>query len=101
MANALTQNPVIVVAIMAASFKASIPAVNQYPYLLIEKLYWEQPSHVGDTFQIEANDGTIIAAGQCGVAGVDVTIDWSAHPKIWSDFRVTQLSSGTLFIYLR
>lgn len=101
MANALTQNPVLVTAVMAASFKASLPAVNQYPYLKIEKIYWEQPSHVGDTFQIEGLDGSIIASGQCGVAGVDQSLDWTANPKVWSDFRVSQLSSGTLLIYLR
>jgi hypothetical protein len=86
---------------MSGTFQSLLPAVNQHPFLLIEKVYWKTPASQGDTVSIVDAQGNVLLPLACEVAGQSQIIDWSARPKIWRDFQVTTLSSGTLFIFLR
>jgi hypothetical protein len=101
MSNNLTVNPVVVNTAMGSTFQASLPAINQRPYVLVEKVLWETPASIGDTVSIVDSQGNVLLPLTCEVASQSQIVDWSAHPKIWRDFQVTVLGSGTLYVYLR
>lgn len=101
MSNNLLVNPVVITATMGSSFKASLPAVNVGVYLRVEKIIWESPATIGDQLVIEDPQGNVLFPATCEVAGQSQIFDWVANPKIWSDFQVTTLGSGTVYIYLR
>lgn len=96
MANNLLQNPITINAAMATPFQASIPSINQRPYLRIRKIQWIGQT-TGMTFQIEDGLGNFVWQGD--FVSADQTYDF-ADPITVRDFRVTQLSGGTLLIYL-
>ena len=101
MSNNLLLNPIEIDAIMSGYYQASILAINQRPYLRIEKIYWFQPANVGDQAVIEDLSGNFLFQAQCEVASQSQVFDWNAKPKTWKDFRVTNLGSGRLYIYFR
>lgn len=86
---------------MASSYKSQLPTINKGSYLRVEKVYWYQPINQADTFVIEDAAGNILWQGYCESANQSQLFDWSANPRIWSDFRVTNLASGSLEITLR
>jgi hypothetical protein len=97
----LLTNPIVLTATMGATFQASLPVINQRPYILVEKVLWESPVTPGDAVSIVDSQGNVLLPLTCEVASQSQIVDWSAHPKIWRDFQVTTLTSGTLYIYLR
>lgn len=68
----------------------------------VTKVIWENPTSVGHTFSISDpnNSGTVLLAGACGVADQDVPYDF-VNAAQWRDFKLTQISSGVLYIYYR
>ena len=70
--------------------------------LWVIKVIWENPTTVGHTFSISDPNAstTVLLAGACGVAGQDVEYDF-VNAAQWRDFKVTQISSGVLYIYFR
>jgi hypothetical protein len=101
MSNLLATNPIILTATMGSTFQASLPTINQRPYILVEKVLWETPATPGDTVAIVDSNGNVLLPLTCEVASQSQIVDWSAHPRIWRDFQVSTLASGTLYIYLR
>ena len=97
----LLANPAIITAPMSGTFQSLLPAINQRPYLLVEKVLWETPVTPGDTVSIVDAQGNVLLPLTCEVASQSQIVDWSAHPKIWRDFQVSTLASGILYIYLR
>jgi hypothetical protein len=68
--------------------------------LRIEKWEWFSPATVGDQVVIiDPQDGAERLRLRCELAGQSQVIDWTSHPKLFSDFAVPQLDSGTLLIY--
>jgi len=107
MPNNLLVNPVIINSLpMAASYKAATatqgPAgLGLFSYLRIEKVIWESPAAVGNIVAIkDPASGAILLPMTCEAAGSSPVFDWTAKPRRWSDFIVTNLDSGTLYIYL-
>ena len=106
MQNNLLVNPVIITTPMAASYKAATatqgPAgLGSFSYLRIEKVIWESPAVVGNIVAIkDPASGAILLPMTCEAAGISQVFDWTAKPRRWSDFIVTNLDSGTLYIYL-
>ena len=103
MANVLTVNPMRLTTVMATSYKAQVAAsLGALSTLRIEKIYWEKSTNTGDTLRInDPNSGTVLAEIISVQGGASYWIDWTAAPKMWADFIVSQLDSGTLFIYTR
>jgi hypothetical protein len=95
MSNLLT-NPVVITAPMSESYQNSLPAINQAPYVRIQKIQW-----VGQTsgnFVIEDGNGNVVAEG--AYVSADQQYDFE-EPRTVADFQVTTLGSGTLLIHLR
>ena len=105
MVNALLQNPIIIMAAMAASYKSATATqgptgLGAFTYLLIEKIYWYDPITAGDTVTIvDPITGALLLGCRCESAGISQVFDWTAKPKRWQDFVVNQISSGYLEIY--
>lgn len=102
MPNVLTANPVVITGVQP-SYKAAVAAsLGAFYNLRIEKVYWETPVTVGDTVTItDASGSQTILNLRCEVAAQSEIVDWSANPRYVADFAVPQISSGTLYIYLR
>ena len=101
MSNLLTANPMVITAAMASGYKALVASsLGTLSTLRIDKIYWENPLTAGDTVTIiDPQDSIAMLPLRCEVAGQSQVIDWSARPKLWRDFQVSQISSGTLYIY--
>ena len=101
MSNSLLVNPIVIVS-ATSSFKAStLSALGAFQTLLIEKIYWENPSNVGDVVSIiNPASSAVLLPLRCEVANQSQVIDWTPRPKLWADFEVAQIDSGTLYIFL-
>ncbi len=101
MANILTQNPIRVDTAMVSSWKTQIAASNgTFQDLRVEKIEWKSPVTAADTFFIEDQNAYSLLQGTCETNGQSQIWDWTAKPKRWQDFTVTQISSGVLLILL-
>lgn len=101
MSNQLNQNPIIVTAAMANTWKQSVAAtLGAFYYLRIKKIYWLNPLNSGDTvFMVDAA-GVNIWSARCESANQSQLFDWTASPLRVSDFQISSISSGTLEIYI-
>lgn len=102
MANTLTTNPIILSGVQT-SYKAAVASILGTLFTLrVEKIYWFQPATVGDeALIINPQSGQTLLRLRCEVAGQSQVIDWTANPKLWQDFGVNQLDSGSIEIYTR
>jgi hypothetical protein len=82
---------------MGATFNAG---VGNPPLVQVTRVYWENPTTIAHTFQIVDAAGTVLLEGRCEVANQSQAFDF-VNARIWKDFQVTTLSSGTLWIYTR
>lgn len=103
MANILTQNPIIITSVMTSSFKSSVAATLGTLFTLrIEKIYWENATAIGHFLRIiDPGGGNSLAEIYSVAANASYWIEYNQNPKLWQDFRVSQLDSGTCFLYLR
>lgn len=104
MANLYLQNPIVITSNMTQSYKSLSNTVGSglgsFTYLLIEKIIWESPVTVADKVLItDPDDGAVLLPLTCEVSGQSQIIDWTAKPKRWRDFEVSEINSGTLYIY--
>lgn len=100
MANVLTSNPIIIRGTQS-SYKAAVATSLGSPFTLrIEKWYWENPAAAGDQVVItDPQDGSEKLRLRCELANQSQVIDWTSHPKLFSDFAVVEIDSGTLYVY--
>jgi hypothetical protein len=97
MPNNLLNNPILInTAMSSSSYQSSLPAINHRPYLRVRKIQWSGQI-AGASFTIEDGHGNIWFQGFYDSA--DQSYDF-ATPMTWADFQVTQLTSGTLSIFL-
>jgi hypothetical protein len=96
MANVLTTNPYKIDTVMASSFRTTGGLPNNGP-IFITEIYWENPVTIGDTFVLTDNTGTVIRIGRCEVANQSQVFSL-APMRVVSDFTVSTLASGTLYI---
>lgn len=114
MANILNANPMVITGSMATAYKAALNAITSptpegvlrglgtLRTLIIEKIYWFNPINVGDQVTIgDPQSGETLLNLRCEVANQSQLVDWTANPKIWTDFQIDVFSSGTLYIYTR
>lgn len=98
--SAITQNPVIVTAPMATSYKTQMVAagLGAFQTVRIKQIRWIG-SASGNIYIIAQplNEGII---AQDVSNGSPTPIDWDAIPRQYNDFIVTTLTGGTLLIYL-
>lgn len=103
MANLLSQNPIIITAAMSSSYKASVAATLGTLFTLrVEKLYWENAVTKGDRVRIiDPQSGNELASFYNVANGSDYVADYTPNPRIWADFMVNQIDSGTIKLYTR
>jgi len=96
----ITQNPVIVTAPMATSYKTQMFAagLGNFVTCFIKQIRWIGTAS-GQAFTVAQPLNAGIIAEDIST-GVDVIIDWNTAPRQYNDFIVTQLTGGTLFIHL-
>ena len=99
MSNSLLQDPIILTQAMTGTYKTLSGLVDLA--LRIERVLWVGPVSPGDTFTIVDANGYVLLSRTCSVAHQDVDTDFNANPELWRDFQLSQISSGTLYIYLR
>lgn len=95
MANSLSTRPIKVDTVMGSTFNNT---VSQAPVTQVTRVYWENPTTIGHTFQIVDGTGVVLLEGRCEVANQSQTLS-DAFTKVWKDWQVTTLASGTLWIY--
>jgi hypothetical protein len=103
MANSLASNPIIITGSLATSYKTQTAAgLGTLRTLIVEKVYWANPGTIGDTINIgDPISGLSLLALRCEVAAQSQLIDWTANPKLWQDFEISAVPSGTLYIFTR
>ena len=103
MANSLASNPMVISGSMSQGYKAATAAaLGTLRTLLVEKIYWENPANVGDTISIgDPVSGLVLLVLRCEVANQSQLIDFTSNVKVWQDFEINSLPSGTLYIYTR
>lgn len=102
MANALAQNPIIIDSTLA-SYKAAVAtALGTLFTLRVYSVTWVGPGAAGHQAEIiNPQSGQQLLLMNANAAGQDVVRDWSAAPRLWSDFGVPKIDSGKLFIDAR
>jgi hypothetical protein len=101
MANSLLVNPIRLDSIMSSSYKTqTLASLGSFQLLRVEKILWASPATVGDQIIIEDNLANVLAVLTCDTANVSQCLDWTAKPKLFSDFTLTKISSGTVYLYL-
>lgn len=103
MANNLLVNPIVIDTVMAAGYKAGVSAsLGALQTLRIEKIYWKNALNANDELTIvDPVSGNTLLDIVNPAANSSFWVDWTSHPKIWQDFKVSVLGSGTLYIYTR
>lgn len=103
MATNLFTNPMVITGSLAQSYKTSVASqIGTLFTLVVEKIYWENPTNVGDQVLIgDPASGATLLNLRCETANQSQIIDWTANPKVWRDFEINTFNSGTLFIYTR
>lgn len=103
MPNILSNNPIIITSTMASSFKSSVAATLGTLFTLrVEKIYWENAVTVGDRVRIiDPGSGNELASFYNVATGSDYVVEYAPNPRLWQDFRVSQIDSGTIKIYTR
>lgn len=88
---------------MTQGFKASVASELGSPStLLVEKVYWFNPASIGDLVEIgDPISGLTLLNIRCEIADYNQIFDWTSNPRVWQDFEVGRIDSGTLYIYLR
>lgn len=120
MANNLTQNPLIVVVAMPSSLLNSggptyISAIIKKAFssgganlnytaavssrFIVTKVVWVNPTTNGDTYTVTDGQGVTIATGAAVTADLGMPQTNNCNREV-GDVQVTQLSSGTLLIYM-
>ncbi len=104
MANSYNSMPIVINATMSAGWR-SLQTLNtgtNATGIRVFKVIWDAPSTVGNTFEIvDPVDSTVLLTGTCSVASQDIQYNFDENPASWRDFKVTTLSSGTLYIWYR
>jgi len=65
----------------------------------IKKIVWVNPAANGDTYTVTDGNGNTISTGVCVTASVGLP-QTNLLDQLTEDLQVTQLSSGTLLIYV-
>lgn len=88
---------------MLSSYKSSVASTLGTLFVLrIEKLYWEDAITTGDRVRIiDPQSGNELASFYNVANGSNYVVDYTPNPRLWADFRVSQIDSGTLKIYTR
>lgn len=102
MANSLNSNPVILTTTQTSYKAAVVASQGVFVNCIVEKWYWEAPTAVGDQVVIiDPQSGAEKLRLRCELALQSQVVDWTAHPKQFSDFAAIQMDSGRLYIYMR
>ena len=93
MPNDLTLNPIFIDTAMVAAAAPARP-------IWVKKVLWFNPTTIGHVFTI--HDGTsatnTLLEGRAEVANQSQNFDFDP-PQLWSDFQVTPIDSGVIYIY--
>lgn len=102
MSNILTVNPIRIDTAQITGYKVlTLTSLGAFQTLRIEKIYWEDPSSIGDNVTIiNPNSGANIVNLRCEVAGQAILVDWTPKPKMVADFQVSEIDSGVLWLYM-
>ena len=117
MANVYNANPIKLDTVMASGWRAlqtlntgNLPAnaqqvsgsVTRQWGIEVVKVQWTGMTAAGHTFSIiDPNDSTILLQGQAGTTLTDQLYDLAGNASKWRDFKLSQISSGILFIWYR
>lgn len=117
MANNYNANPIILTATMASGWRAlqtlntgNQPvtlqqvsgAVTRQLGITVSQVVWTGMTAQAHTFSIiDPNDSTILLQGTAGSALTDQFYAFNDAAIPWRDFKVSQLSSGTIMIWYR
>jgi hypothetical protein len=100
-ANIYTRNP-IVIDTTFSSYKAQVAATLGTLFtLVVTKLRWVGPAGVGQIVVDDPGSGNQLAVlNNSSANGPDIEQDFSASPRLWTDFSVV-IPSGKLYIFTK
>jgi hypothetical protein len=93
--NILTRNPIFCDTAFS-SYKASVASVLGTLFTLkVFSVRWVGPATVGDQLElVDPQSGNQLLLMNCEVAGQDLVADWSAAPRLWSDFGLAKITTS-------
>jgi hypothetical protein len=102
MANKFDANPLQFTTSDASLKNAQTPKylpTSNNGLFIVKKIVWVGPGTAGDTYTVTDGNGNTISTGSCvtGSIGLPQT---NMVDQLVGDVQVTQLSSGTLLIYI-
>jgi hypothetical protein len=111
MANNLVANPMVITGSLATSYKAQLAAANPgaginntsfgtLHTLLVDRIEWLSPATIGDTVTIgDPVSGAVLDKFVCETALQSQVHDFTPYPRVWQDFELNSMPSGTLYIF--
>lgn len=111
MANNLVANPMVITGSLATSYKTQLAAaspnagVQNTSYgtlhtLLVDRIEWLSPATIGDSVTIgDPNSGAVLDKFVCETALQSQVHDFSPYSRLWNDFEINSMPSGTLYIW--
>ena len=99
--NLLARNPIVIVTPMTSSFKSAVATTLGSLFTLqVAKVEWSNAVTAGDFVRvIDPGSGEALLELKNLAANSNYFVDFSPRPRIWRDFRVSQIDSGTLYIF--
>lgn len=67
--------------------------------MAVARVYWFNPTTIGDTFTLQDASGNVILTARCETANQSQFFDFSFLPISVNGVGCAQLSSGVLYIY--
>jgi hypothetical protein len=92
-------SPFILDTVMSNTYRNTVGPVNNLSIFPL-RVYWLNPSNIGDTFQFVDPNGVVIFEGRCEVANQSQYFD-VANPDKWIDWKLGTLSSGKIELYYK
>jgi hypothetical protein len=98
-ANIYTRNPIFIDTTFN-SYKAQVAVTLGTLFtLVIVKLRWVGPGAIGQVIVDDPGSGNQLAVlNNSAATGPDIELDFSASPRLWTDFSVV-IPSGKLLIF--
>lgn len=102
MANTYNTAPIVLTATMASGWKSLQTLATGQIGIRPTRVLWTGASAAGHTFSIvNPKDSSVLLQGQQGTPLGDIDYFPDAFAATWSDFKLSQISSGTLLIWYR
>jgi hypothetical protein len=102
LANILTRNPIVLDSPLASYKSSTASTLGTLTTLVITKIRWVGTGAAGQTLEVvDPSGGAQLAMLTSVGSGQDIEEDFSASPRLVSDFGVPNVPSGKVFVFTK